>query len=233
VAEELTIGVVVGVSADKWVRVWRERMPEVPLSIVPVDEGAALEALAETADMVFARLPVAADEGENDDVNVIALWTETPMVVAAKDHPVKVFDTVTLSDLADEELYEGWDDATLDIVAAGHGIARMPQSVFRATGRRDVVAREVTDAEPTQVGLVWRTSGPLVDEFIGIVRGRTANSSRGGPEETPEGGKPQPEKARPKSPPQKAQPKGGLQKRFPRTSGRTQQKRGGTRGRRG
>src|SRR5206468_584131 len=64
---------------------------------------------------------------------------------------------------------------------AGHGIARMPQSVFRATGRRDLVAREVTDAEPTRVGLVWRnsSSGPLIDEFIGIVRGRTANSSRG------------------------------------------------------
>jgi hypothetical protein len=124
------------------------------------------------------------------------------MVVAAKDHPVKVFDTVTLADLVDEQLYPGWDDATLDIVAAGHGIARMPQSVFRATGRRDVVARAITDAEPTRVGLAWRatTGGPLVDEFIGIVRGRTANSSRG--TETPPAD-PKPKEQRPERRPAK------------------------------
>ncbi|WP_210481727.1 LysR family transcriptional regulator substrate-binding protein [Naasia sp. SYSU D00948] len=173
-AEALRIGVVPGVSADKWVRVWRERMRHVPLDVVPVAEEDAAAALEGEADMVFARLPIA-----DPDLHVIPLWTETPMVVAAKDHPIKVFDSVTLADLADEELYPGSDDATLDIVAAGHGIARMPQSVFRATGRRDLVAREVSDAEPTRVALVWRAGGELVDEFIGIVRGRTANSSRG------------------------------------------------------
>ncbi|HEY8590477.1 MAG TPA: LysR family transcriptional regulator substrate-binding protein [Naasia sp.] len=174
-AEAFTVGVVRGVSADKWARVWRERMPDVPLEIVAVDEGGAVEALAGAADMVFARLPV------DDDLNAIPLWEELPVVVAAKDHPVKLFDTVTLADIAEEETYPGWDDATLDIVAAGHGIARMPQSVFRATGRRDVVAREVSDADPTRIALVWpaEASGPLIDEFIGIVRGRTANSSRG------------------------------------------------------
>ena len=176
-AEALRIGVVPGVSADKWVRVWRDRMRDVPLEVVQLPPEAAASALTEDVDMLFARLPLETE----DEVHVIPLWTETPMVVAAKDHPIKVFDSVTLADLEDEELYPGWDEATLDIVAAGHGIARMPQSVFRATGRRDVVAREIRDAEPTRVGLVWRaaSSGPLLYEFIGIVRGRTANSSRG------------------------------------------------------
>jgi DNA-binding transcriptional LysR family regulator len=127
--------------------------------------------------MVFARLPVADDA----DLHVIPLWDEVPVVVAAKDHPVKVFDTVTLAELDDEELQPGTDEATLDLVAAGHGVARMPQSVYRATGRRDLVAREISDAPRSRVALVWPTSrtGPLVDEFIGIVRGRTGNSSRG------------------------------------------------------
>jgi hypothetical protein len=100
---------------------------------------------------------------------------------------VKVFDAVTEADIADEELYPGWDDAVLDIVAAGTGIARMPQSVFRATGRRDLVARPVTDAPPSRVGLVWLRDDedPLVEEFIGIVRGRTTNSSRGDAEPAP------------------------------------------------
>ncbi len=165
--------------------------------------------------MALARLPI---EGvDAADLHVIPLWDETPVVVAAKDHPVKVFDAVTQADLADEELYPGWDDATLDIVAAGHGIARMPQSVFRATGRRDVVGRPISDAEPTQIALVWlrTTGGQLVDEFIGIVRGRTANSSRGSAEAPPPEPKPKPKRA-PKD--AKPKPKRARQQRKPRQS---------------
>ena len=184
----LTIGVVVGVTPDKWVRVWRERMADVPLRIVPVEAEDAATALADGADMVFTRLPVS---GDAEALHVIPLWEETPMVVAAKDHPVKVFDAVVLSDLADEQRHEGWDDAVLDIVAAGHGVAVVPQSVFRATGRRDLVARPVSDAEPTRIALVWRRDAPdqrvpLLEEFIGVVRGRTANSSRGAAEVAPD-----------------------------------------------
>jgi DNA-binding transcriptional LysR family regulator len=202
--QALTIGVVTGVTADKWLRVWRERLPDVELRLVPVAEGGGSAALADGVELVFARLPLEDAEG----VHVIPLWEETPMVVAAKDHPVKVFDAVTLADLADEQLYPGWDDATLDIVAAGHGIARMPQSVFRATGRRDVVARAITDAEPTRIGLAWRatTTGPLVDEFIGIVRGRTANSSRG--TETPPAA-PKPKEQRQERRPDRRPPRPG------------------------
>lgn len=186
------IGVVVGVTPDRWVRVWRERLPDVPLRIVPVDD--VREALRSGVVMAFARLPLGGRA--DDEVHAIPLWDETPVVVAAKSHPVKLFDAVTEADIADEELYPGWDESVLDIVAAGHGIARMPQSVLRATGRRDVVARPISDAEPTRVGLVWlrTTTGELVDEFIGIVRGRTANSSRGIATE------PAPKRAEPKRP---------------------------------
>ncbi|HET6824715.1 MAG TPA: LysR substrate-binding domain-containing protein [Amnibacterium sp.] len=178
-SDGLVIGVVTGVTPDKWVRTWHDRMPDVPLRIEAITDEQAGPALGVALDMAFARLPIGGVEAA--ELHLIPLWDETPVVVAAKDHPIKVFDTVTLADIADEEVYPGWDDATLDIVAAGHGVARMPQAVLRATGRRDVVGRPITDAEPTRVGLVWRrtTEGPLIDEFIGIVRGRTANSSRG------------------------------------------------------
>lgn len=177
--EALVIGVVPGVTPDRWMRAWRERMPAVPLRVLAIADDAVAAALLESADLVFARLPVLGmDPG---DLHTIPLWEETPVVAAGRDHPITVFDSVTLADLAGEELHPGWDDATLDLVAAGHGIARMPQSVLRATGRRDVVGRPITDAEPTRIGLAWRrtTVGPLIDAFIGIVRGRTANSSRG------------------------------------------------------
>jgi DNA-binding transcriptional LysR family regulator len=192
------VGVVTGVTPDKWLRTWRDRMPGVPLQVLALTDDEVAGALLHRADLVLARIPV--DGLDADTLHVIPLWDETPVVVAAKDHPIRAFDTLTLAEIADEELYPGWDAATLDIVAAGHGVARMPQAVLRATGRRDVVGRPLTDAEPTRVGLIWprASGGPLVEEFVGIVRGRTANSSRG--TETPPA-EPEPTK-KPKGPAQ-------------------------------
>ncbi|QAY61995.1 LysR family transcriptional regulator [Xylanimonas allomyrinae] len=66
-------------------------------------------------------------------------------------------------------------------VAAGAGVTIVPMSLARLHHRKDVTHR-VLDGGPTApVGLVWvseRTTD-LVDELIGIVRGRTVNSSRG------------------------------------------------------
>ncbi len=177
--DSLAVGVVTGVTPDKWVRAWHQRMRGTALDVVALTDGEVAAALVTRVDAVLARLPV--HGVDQDTLHIIPLWEETPVVVAGRDHPVRLFDTVTLAEIADEARYEGWDDATLDIVAAGHGVATMPQAVLRATGRRDVVGRPITDAEPTRIGLVWlRTAGgPLVDEFVGIVRGRTSNSSRG------------------------------------------------------
>lgn len=177
--EPLRIGVVPGVAPDRWVRVWRDRVRGTPLEVVPVPEGGAAAALRGDVRMVFARLPV--DGIDAETLHVIPLWEETPVVVAGRDHPIRVVEGVTLAELADEEVRSGWDEEVLDLVAAGHGVARMPHAVFRGTGRRDLVSRPITDAEPTRVGLVWQRAegGPEVDAFIGIVRGRTANSSRG------------------------------------------------------
>jgi DNA-binding transcriptional LysR family regulator len=66
-------------------------------------------------------------------------------------------------------------------VAAGAGVTVVPMSLARLHHRKDVTYR-VLDGGPTApVGLVWvadRTTD-LVEEMVGIVRGRTVNSSRG------------------------------------------------------
>jgi hypothetical protein len=57
----------------------------------------------------------------------------------------------------------------------------VPQSLARLHHRRDLTYRPVVEAPQSQVALSWlqeRTTD-LVEEFIGIVRGRTVNSSRG------------------------------------------------------
>jgi DNA-binding transcriptional LysR family regulator len=174
-SESLTVAFVVGVTPAKWARVWGERMPRHPLTLLP--SGDALAALdAGTAQVALTRLPV-----DTERYSAIPLYIEQAVVVAPRDHAIEALDTLTLADLADETVLEGEWAPTIELVAANVGVTVLPQSVARALSRRDVVARPVTDAPTTQVALVWPidVSSDLVDEFIGIVRGRTANSSRG------------------------------------------------------
>jgi DNA-binding transcriptional LysR family regulator len=177
VSGPLVVAFVVGVTPGKWARVWAERLPGHPLELRPLSQADALAALRSgDADAALLRLPI-----DDESLSAIPLYAEQPAIVAPKDHPVAAFDSLELADLAAETLLEHeWADA-VELVAANVGLAIMPQSVARALSRRDVVARPLTDAAQTRIALAWPTARttPAVEEFIGIVRGRTANSSRG------------------------------------------------------
>jgi DNA-binding transcriptional LysR family regulator len=173
-----------GVTPGKWVGVWKDRMASIPLEAVPASSEGALTALHDaTADVALVRLPV-----PEAGLALIPLYSERAVVVVAKDHVLEAFETVTLLELVDENILAGQDAGTVELVAAGLGVAVMPQSVARALSRRDVVARIVTDAPETRIALAWLDGNPdpLIQEFVGIVRGRTANSSRGEQAAAPE-----------------------------------------------
>lgn len=175
-AEPLVVLFVPGVTPGKWARIWGERMPRQPLQVTPASGDTALAALRDgSAHMAFLRDVVA-----DDEFHVIPLYRELPVVLAARDSAVAAFDALTLADLSGENLVEGQDAATAELVATGSAVAIMPQSVARALSRRDVVARPVTDAPDSGIGLAWSAASrhPLIDVFVGIVRGRTARSSR-------------------------------------------------------
>ncbi|HWM34580.1 MAG TPA: LysR family transcriptional regulator substrate-binding protein [Pseudolysinimonas sp.] len=175
-AEPFVVLFVPGVTPGKWTRIWGERMPRQPLQVAPASGDTALAALRDgSAQMAFLR-----DAAADDEFHVIPLYREQPVVLAARDSAVAAFDALTLADLAGENVVTGEDAATAELIATGTAVAVMPQSVARALSRRDVVARPVTDAADSGIGLVWptRAQHPLIETFIGIVRGRTANSSR-------------------------------------------------------
>ena len=139
----------------------------------------ALAALDDsTVDVALLRTPI-----DPPQLSAISLYEEQPFVVAPKDHAIEAAESVVLADLDGENLLDAEWAAAVELVAANVGVAVMPQSVARALSRRDVIARPVTDAPTTEIALVWVTASTteLVEEFIGIVRGRTANSSRGTP----------------------------------------------------
>jgi DNA-binding transcriptional LysR family regulator len=195
-AERFTIAFATGVTLTRWTTAWQERRPRTPLAFVPTGPETQIAVLHRgEADVSFVRLPVA-----SEGLSVIPLYAEAPVVVLPKDHALADLDGVTLADLDGEDRLSASADAA-ELVAAGGGILLLPQSIARLYTRRDVVTRPVVDAEETRIALVWSTehTTPEIEEFVGIVRGRTANSSRGVQEPVePAPKKPLPQKARPK-----------------------------------
>ncbi|UWE12455.1 LysR family substrate-binding domain-containing protein [Actinacidiphila bryophytorum] len=186
-----------GVTPAKWVRIWQERLPGVLLDLVPVPAGEAADLLrARGADAGFLRLPV-----DRTQLSAIPLYTETTVVVVPKDHLVAAVEEVAAADLADEVVLHPLDDTlgwerppgrpalerpattadAIELVAAGVGLLAVPQSLARLHHRRDLTYRPLTDAPQSQVALSWPEDATTdqVDDFIGIVRGRTPNSTRG------------------------------------------------------
>lgn len=186
-----------GVTPAKWVNVWTERTPDVPIILVAVPAAEVVGLLRNgSADAGFARLPV-----DRDGLSVIPLYVETTVVMVPKDHAVAAADEVFIADLVDDEVFHPLDDAiewtvrpglpaftrpattadAVELVAAGTGILLVPESLARLHRRRDLTYRPVPDAPQSQVALTWPTDATtdLVEDFIGIIRGRTVNSSRG------------------------------------------------------
>ncbi|MGW0294987.1 LysR family transcriptional regulator substrate-binding protein [Streptomyces tuirus] len=186
-----------GVMPDKWVRIWNERQPDVPLTLTQVPAGAAAERLlGGDADAGLVRTPV-----DREVFSAIPLYTEQTVVVVPKDHLVTAVDEVAPEDLADDIVLHPLDDVldwqnlpgrpalerpattadAVELVAAGIGVLVVPLSLARLHHRKDLTHRPLEDAPESSVVLAWPTDAKTdqIEDFIGIVRGRTVNSTRG------------------------------------------------------
>ncbi len=172
----LRVGKVAGVTVTKWRGIWAERFPRVRLEVVDVDQREQREALMKgDVAMCFVRLPI-----DDDGLHLIRLYEEAPVAWVSKDHLVAAADEVTLADLADDAVLTDPTPHAIDLVSIGEAVLAVPQSIARSQSRRDFVHRPITDAPATTVALAWPrdSDDDLVEEFIGVVRGRTANSAR-------------------------------------------------------
>lgn len=190
------LGAVPGATPGKWIGVWRERLPHVSLELREIAVASQRDALGEV-DAALVRLPM----GSSDDVHVIELYEELPVVVMAAESHLTAAEELALADLAGEIVIVPADDVlhtevpdavppafappadtaeAIATVAAGVGVVIVPMSLARAHQRRDVDYRVLTDGPRSTVALAWlreRTTED-VETFVGIVRGRTARSSR-------------------------------------------------------
>ncbi|MFE3514484.1 LysR family substrate-binding domain-containing protein [Streptomyces sp. NPDC059166] len=193
-----------GVTPTKWVRIWNERLPGTPLTLVGVPAADAEGLLRDGgADAGFLRLPV-----DRTFLSAIPLYTETTVVVVPKDHEATAVEEMPVEALADEILLHPLDDTlgwerppgrpaferpattedAIELVAAGIGLLVVPQSLARLYHRKDLTYRPLTGAPESRIALSWpeEKTTDLVEEFIGIVRGRTVNSTRGRPPTPPQ-----------------------------------------------
>jgi DNA-binding transcriptional LysR family regulator len=198
VGSSFRLGYVLGVTPSKWLRTWEERLPGVPLTLVQALDGQVVDLVRDgTVDAALLRLPI-----DRNGLHAIPLYTETTVVVVPKEHWVAAADEVTLDDLVEEIVLHPRDDVldwtrppgrpaaerpvttahAVGMVAAEAGLLLIPQSLARLHHRRDLTHRPVTDAAQSTVALVWSSvteTSELMEQFIGIVRGRTVNSTRG------------------------------------------------------
>ncbi|MFJ3957350.1 LysR family transcriptional regulator substrate-binding protein [Arthrobacter sp. NPDC090010] len=190
--ESLTFLYVAGVTPGKWIRRWEERLPDVVLEhrLVDDDVAATLAALdAGEAQLAFVRVASGGAAALRDDRFVISLYEEQQAVVAAKGHEIAAFEELSPEDLAGETFFDnspeglralGGLETALEVVASGAGLLVLPMPAARHMNNPEVVARRLNGAEPTEVVLAWRkdADSELIQEFVGIVRGRKADSGR-------------------------------------------------------
>ncbi len=205
---ELNLAYAPGVMPAKWLIRFTDTHQEDTVHARPLPEGIdPLEELAAgRARVVLLRFPEGASPA-GPGLHVIELYTERAGLCAPKDHEVEYYDEHAVIPAADAAAWSRLDPADypvevggvammLEVVASGAGaVASVPQPLARLHARKDVVWREVEGEPATKVGLAWlrvdpslpddaqalaleANADPLLEEFIGVVRGRRAGSSR-------------------------------------------------------
>jgi DNA-binding transcriptional LysR family regulator len=192
------LGAIPGATPGGWIDVWRERMPRTELELRPIAVATQRTELLEGGlDAALVRLPI-----QDDGLGIIRLYDEVAVVVCSADSHLTAAEELDLDDLAGEVVIVPQDDVlglhlpgavpasfappedtaqAIATVAAGVGIVIVPMSLARLHRRKDAAYRPLRDAAGSTVALAWPAehTTPVVEAFIGIVRGRTPNSSRG------------------------------------------------------
>mgnify|MGYP002378857066 CR=1 FL=1 len=172
-------------------------MPHTALELVPLPAGSGHDALVRgDVDAALVRLPI-----DREGLHLIALYDEVPVVVMSAGSDLTAADELVASDLHGEVLIVPADDVlgfttpgtltpvfrppettedAVATVATGVGVLVVPMSLARRHHRKDVTYRPLRGGPTSTIALAWAVDHPteLVDTFVGIVRGRTANSSR-------------------------------------------------------
>lgn len=204
----ILLGFTRGVAPSKWVRRWEAIAPDRPLTIVPFATPYGRAKDADEHDMLLERTaPGEAPRGTNEDEgrthHAMRLYEEAVALVLPKGHDLGDRETISLAEIGDVRILdhpnhspawpaaEPWADPTwmprniaaaLELVATGLGGILMPAPLARhITDKHKHVSLRIID--PIPGGSVWASwrverDAPDVQHLAGVMRGRTARSSR-------------------------------------------------------
>lgn len=204
----LRLGFARGIAPRKWAKRWAVASPGHPLELVPLElasgsaPDAPVDVLLERA--APGERPVGADEPHRTR-HALQLYTEAVALVVETDHELAESGGIDVADLTLVTLLdhpghsrdwpdpEPWADpawmpvdvpAALELVATGAGAILLPLPLARHLVRkRDHVVLPVTGTPELPGSTVWATwetarDAADVQQLVGILRGRTARSSR-------------------------------------------------------
>ncbi|AGG66385.1 LysR family transcriptional regulator substrate-binding protein [Corynebacterium callunae] len=176
-----------GTEPGKWFMRFRERTHHGGLETLDSDDALG-EMLEGKAQLALTRLP---DARIDENLHVVELYSENPGVAFPKDYFLAAEEgDVDPAELQGEiinwEIPESGEvnaaevRAALQIVAANVGIVIAPRPLIKVLSKKLVEHRNLKGGKKTTIALVWKKSedNEEIQDFVGIARGRTANSSR-------------------------------------------------------
>lgn len=185
----LSLSFVTGTEPDKWFQRFQERTRHGGLQAHGSDDPVQ-ELFDATVDLALVRLPDARVAQAIDELHVVRLYEEAPGVALPKDHTLTLMDVIPEDELGGEEVmatYRGPEHVQeirdgLQVVAANVGIVFAPRPMLKVLCGKQVEHRGVMaqQGQATEIALVWRKERDADDiqDFVGIAKGRTVNSSR-------------------------------------------------------
>lgn len=189
----LRLAFATGTEPGKWFKRFRENTAHSGLVTAVADDALGL-VIEEQADLAIARIPAhGADPRVGEQFHQVMLYEEAPGVAVPKDSVyAEVGEDVAKQDLADEIInYRIADSGEVDVpavraglqvVAANVGIVLAPRPLLKALSKKLVVPLGLQDPKipRTRIVLIWPKDkdGEAIQDFVGITKGRTANSSR-------------------------------------------------------
>lgn len=204
-ANVVTLAFVRGISPSKWQQRWNEVRSRRRLELLPLE--ATADAPESTAEMTLVRVaPEAFPAGSRGDLRIrhaVQLYEEAVALVVEPEHELAgvasieadELELVALIDHPDHDptwpAAEPWKDPSwrptsiqeaLDLVATGVGSMLMPFPLARhlCSKKKHAIIEVTGDLPGSRVFATWlieRDSDEL-QELMGVLRGRTARSSR-------------------------------------------------------
>ncbi|WP_080795738.1 LysR family transcriptional regulator substrate-binding protein [Corynebacterium pacaense] len=183
----LTLSFITGTEPGKWFERFRERTRHGGLETLDSDDALALLIDAH-ADLALTRLP---DTRVDETFHVVELYTETPGIAFSRDSflaaesggidPAELEGEIINWSVPDSgEVDPAAVRDALQVVAANVGVVIAPRPLLKVLSRKQVEHRPFRSAAVTRIALVWRkdADSDAIQDFVGIARGRTANSTR-------------------------------------------------------